>query len=266
MLDTPVIEAHQLLVGYQPSKPILKDFNAQIFPSEFIVVLGPNGAGKTTLLRTLLGLIKPLQGNLTVQGHPAHRGCVAVGYMPQHALTLAAHNISGRTLLMASQQGQHWGMPINNAWQKEQVAICLAKVEATDFADQAFASLSGGQQKRILLAQALLNEPRVLLLDEPLANLDLRYQESFIDILMRLVKEQRLTVILTAHDVNPLMRAVTRVLYVANQQAILGSVAEVLNSQTLSQLYRTDIDVVDYHGRLLVMNAASGKSDHDHAC
>ena len=255
------ITATDVALGYA-TKTVLSDFTANIEPGEFIAVLGPNGAGKTTLLKTLLGLNVPLSGQLTVLGHAPHRNCVGVGYMPQQTFRLPFASLTAETLLAAALPYGTWGLPHLNAQRREQIAFCLEQVGAIDFASHSFATLSGGQQRRIMLAAALLGQPRVLLLDEPLANVDLRYQEEFIEVLHGLCQRQQLTVLMTAHDVNPLLKAISRVLYLANGQARLGTTDEILKSEVLSTLYQTPIEVIRYQQRLFVLHAESGHIDH----
>lgn len=255
--------AEQVVLGYG-AKTVLNAFDAQITAGEFIAILGPNGAGKTTLLRALLGLVAPQSGDLMVLGHAPHRNCVGLGYMPQHLFRVPFASMTAETLLAAALPSGTWGMPLLNAQRREQIDVCLEQVGASSFARQSFATLSGGQQRRVMLAQALLGQPRVLLLDEPLANLDLRYQEDFVAVLQSLCLRQQLTVLMTAHDINPLMKAISRVWYLANGQARLGTVEAVLQSDILSELYQTSIEVIRYQQRLFVLHADSGRIDHAH--
>jgi zinc/manganese transport system ATP-binding protein len=263
MAEFTTLHANAVSLGYG-AKPILEQFSAEIEAGEFIAILGPNGAGKTTLLKTLLGLIPPISGNLSVLGHAPHRNCVEIGYMPQHAFRLPFSAITVQTLLEAAFPSDVWGLPHTTAAQHEQIAFCLAQVGASELALQTFATLSGGQQRRVMLAQALLGRPRLLLLDEPLANLDMRYQEAFIEVLHKICREQKLTVLMTAHDINPLLKAISRVLYLANGNARLGSVQEVLTSSVLTALYQTPIEVIRHQERLFVLHADSGHIDHAH--
>lgn len=255
------IQANDLSLGYG-QRSILSAFNAEVQAGEFIAILGPNGAGKTTLLKALLGLLLPQSGVLSVLDHAPHRNCVGIGYMPQQTFKLPFASINAYTLLSAALPGGLWGMPHSSALVREHIAFCLEQVGANDFAYQSFNTLSGGQQRRIMLAQALLGQPRLLLLDEPLANLDLRYQEEFIELLHHLGQSSQLTVLMTAHDINPLLKAVSRVMYLANGQVRLGTVEQVLTSTVLSELYQTAIEVIRYQQRLFVLHAESGHIDH----
>lgn len=258
-----IIEASQVALHYG-LKPILSGFEARIEAGEFIALLGPNGAGKTTLMKALLGLLPVASGQLKVLGHAPHHNCVGVGYMPQHTFKVPFPAINAYTLLTAALPRSLWGMPTLTASDQEQIDFCLEQVGATAFAQQSFATLSGGQQRRIMLAQALLGQPRLLLLDEPLANVDLRYQEEFIDLLHQLTQRQAITVVMSAHDINPLIKAVSRVLYLANGQARLGTIEQVLTAPVLSDLYHTPIEVIRYQQRLFVLHADSGQLDHAH--
>lgn len=255
------IAAQSVSIGYD-QRVILSDFNADIKAGEFIAILGPNGVGKTTLLKALLGLLPIHSGTLSVLGHAPHRNCVGLGYMPQQTFRLPFASIDAYTLLLAALPNGLWGMPHASAVVREHIDFCLEQVGAQSFAKQSFNTLSGGQQRRILLAQALLGQPRLLLLDEPLANVDLRYQEEFIDLLHQLVQAKQLTVLMTAHDINPLLKAVSRVLYLVNGQARLGEIEQILTSNVLSDLYQTPVEVIRYQQRLFVLHAESGHIDH----
>ncbi len=252
-----VIEAQHLTVGYK-KQAIVSDFSAQIYSGEFVVVLGPNGAGKSTLLKTLLGSIPPLKGLLKVLNHDPHQDCVGIGYMPQLLMQSELSHLNAFTLLSAAAQAHQWGLPHLSTTQAEEIRIALEQVEALDFAHKAFGDCSGGQQRRVMLAQALLSQPKVLLLDEPLANLDFRQQEKFIEILSRLKRENHVTILLTTHDINPFIQVMTRVLYLAKGHALLGDIHSVLNSKKLSELYQTSMEVIHYDDRYFVVQKEGG--------
>ena len=245
-----ILQANHLAVGYS-QKTIVHDLDWKVMAGEFIAILGPNGAGKSTLLKTFLGALMPLQGELKVLNHNPHQDCVGIGYMPQQLLRPELQHLSARTLLSASAQAHQWGLPHLSSHQRESINIALQNVEAEDFADKPFMDCSGGQQRRIMLAQALLGNPKLLLLDEPLANLDFRQQEKFIEILVKLAREQHVAVMITTHDINPFIQAVSRVLYLANGHALSGTLASVLNSEKLTELYQTPMEVIHYQNRFL---------------
>lgn len=261
MNTTPLITAKALAIGYDPQCPVIQQFDATIPQGQFIGVFGANGAGKTTLLRSLLGLIKPLQGELTLMGHTPRRGDVRIGYMPQ-AIPSAHTSMSGKTILAATIRGNCWGLPRLSASERESIDRVVEFVGAKDIVHRPFAALSGGERRRLLLAQALLGDPKLLLLDEPLANLDPHYQHLFIDLLSRIHKAFGITVLLTAHDINPLLGTMTEVLYLAGGKAVIGEVDQVVNNTILSRLYGSPIEVFKHQGRVFVMHSNTGQVEN----
>lgn len=222
---------------------ILRDVEARVAPGEFIGVLGPNGAGKTTLLRAILGLIRPLGGIVEVFGAPARPGHAAIGYLPQ-SRPAAPPPVRGLDLLGASRNGTRFGLPLPSAEARADIDWALAQVDAGDLARRKLAELSGGERQRVMIAQALLGRPRLLLLDEPLTSLDPRYQQGVVRLLRDTQLRLGLTVLCIAHDLNVVLPAVDRVLYVGNGQVALGAVDDVVTPPVLSRLYGTPIEVV----------------------
>jgi zinc/manganese transport system ATP-binding protein len=236
-------------LGY-PGRRVLSDIDLTIHQGEFIGLFGANGAGKTTLLRALLGLLRPLAGTITVLGAPATPGQHGVGYLPQ--TTDAPPPIRGLDLLAASTNGASWGLARLNAAGHANIAWALDQVGATALAARRFTTLSGGERQRILIAQALLGHPRVLLLDEPLAGLDPSHQQGTVRLLRDLQRRLGLTVLCSAHDLNVLLPAMDRVLYLGGGQAALGRVEDVVTAPVLSRLYGAPIEVLHAGGRIFV--------------
>lgn len=234
---------------------VIKDFSGQITENEFVVMLGPNGAGKSTLLRTILGLVKPNAGQIRVFNKKVCRGDVRIGYLPQTRQAFSNNHLSGRARLLACVNGHRFGLPINTKQKKQRVNELIDLVGAAAYVDQPFKQLSGGERQRLLLVQALLNHPKILLLDEPLAGLDLKQQYRLIEIIQQLQKQMGFSVLLTAHDINPLLPVVEKVIYLASGHCAIGKPKDVINSQTLSQLYGTKIEVIEHDQHLLVYNA-----------
>ncbi len=232
-------------------RTILRDLDFSLPQGTFIGVLGPNGAGKTTLLRAMLGLVRPVAGSITILGRPTASG-QAIGYMPQIRTPLSELRLCGRDLVAAA-AGNTWSFgPLNRAARRD-VENAINLVDACDYADRPVCTLSGGERQRLLLAQALLGAPQMLLLDEPLSSLDPHYQATTIDLVKRLQSRLGITVCFTAHELNPLLPALDYVLYLGNGEAALGSVAEVVTPEVLSRLYGTKIEVLHVQGRIFVM-------------
>jgi zinc/manganese transport system ATP-binding protein len=234
---------------------ILNDVSLTVDAGEFIVVLGPNGAGKTTLLRLALGLVRPASGSIQVLGRTPKCGNPAIGYAPQRRTLEADLPLRARDLVGFGLDGHRWGIGRPNPARRRRIDQALAEVDALDLAEAPVGQLSGGEQQRLLIAQALLTDPQLLLLDEPLANLDLAHQQEAVALVARVCRARGMTVLLVAHDINPLLPATDRVLFLAGGQAAIGQVGEVITSHTLTRLYGSPVEVVHALGRFFVVGA-----------
>lgn len=241
---------------------------------EFLAILGPNGAGKSTLLKAILGLLPLAGGTLTVFGGAVHRGNAAIGYLPQRQLFDPDVRVRGRDLVRLGLDGTRWGIPLpavvrfgaaraRTRAEAGRVAEAIERVGATGYADRPVGELSGGEQQRLLLAQTLVTQPRLLLLDEPFEGLDLPSQQAVAALIRRVSRESGIAVLLVAHDVNPIIPYVDRVLYVARGQTAVGTPAEVITSERLSHLYDAPIEVLTTRdGRRVVVGQPEGTTYH----
>jgi zinc/manganese transport system ATP-binding protein len=247
-------------------RTVLSYADFTIEPGEFIGVLGPNGAGKTTLMRAILGLVPPLTGRIRVQGTAPARGNSGIGYMPQLRQGANFMGLNGAAFMRAAANGHRWGLPLAGQAERKDIDWALAAVGAETLADRPLAELSGGERQRLLLAQALLGRPSLLLLDEPLISLDPTHQSAVVELAQRLQREFGMTVLFSAHELNPLLGALDRVLYLGNGQAALGTVDEVITPPILSRLYGSEIDVVRLGARIFVMSREHDveKGEHRH--
>jgi zinc/manganese transport system ATP-binding protein len=235
-------------------RAVLADISFAIGPGEFIGVLGPNGAGKTTLMRAILGLLPPSAGQVRVFGRPPQRGDRAIGYLPQVRTVLPDLRVRGLDFIGSSLHGERWGLPSLSRRDKSMIEETLDSVGARDLARRPLSDMSGGERQRLLLAQALVGQPRLLLLDEPLINLDPNHQQAVVELVRAVQTELGVAVLFSAHELNPLLGVLDRVLYLGRGQAALGSVAEVITAPVLSRLYGAEIDVVEVKGRIFVMS------------
>ena len=240
--------------------------------AEFVAVLGPNGAGKSTLLRTILGLQPAAHGLVEVLGRPAGRRNAEIGYLPQRRAFDASVRIRGIDVVRLGWDGDRWGLPLPAVLQgsrgrqaAERVAEVIALVGAEGYAHRPIGQCSGGEQQRLLIAQALVRRPSLLVLDEPLDSLDVTNQSSVSALIQQVCRSENVAVLLVAHDVNPILPYLDRVLYLAHGGAVIGTPEQVITAETLSMLYDTPIDVLrDRAGRLVVVGQPDSHAGHGH--
>jgi zinc/manganese transport system ATP-binding protein len=222
---------------------------------EFVAILGPNGAGKTTLFRLLLGLLKPTKGEIRVLGEVPHRGDRNIGYAPQHRVLETDLALRARDVVGFGLDGNKWGIGFASRARDTMIDAVLKEVDAYQFANAAVGHLSGGEQQRLLIAQALITDPKILLLDEPLSNLDISHAQEIIALLTEISKHRGVTIMLVSHDINPLLPAANRVLYMAHGHSAMGTPDEIITSVTLSKLYDTKVEVIRSGDHVFVVGA-----------
>jgi zinc/manganese transport system ATP-binding protein len=209
-----------------------------------VAVIGPNGAGKTTLLKVVLGVLAPASGRVEVFGAPPRRGNRRIGYVPQHYAAGAVDTLRSVDLVALGRTGTRWGLRRGAHADREAVHQALASVDALECGARRVADLSGGQQQRVAIARALVGAPELLLLDEPLASLDLRSQHEIVRVLGHVRDERTVTVFVVAHDLNPLLSIATSAVYLLDGHAHHGEIGEVVDADLLSHLYGTQVRVV----------------------
>ena len=235
-------------------RTILSAADFAIEEGEFVGVLGANGSGKTTLMRATLGLVPIASGAIETLNAPVTRGNAAIGYMPQNRGPLATLRLTGYDIVATGVNGAKWGAPRLTAAERREIDWALDMVDARDIARRSLNEISGGERQRLLLSQALIGKPRLLLLDEPLISLDPGHQKSVVETVKRLRTELKVAILFSAHELNPLIHAIDRVLYLGAGKAVLGGVDEVITGPTLSRLYGAEIEVVRVGGRIFVMS------------
>jgi zinc/manganese transport system ATP-binding protein len=215
-------------------------------------------------MRAILGLLPPESGGLKVFGRTPERGNPEIGYLPQVRTVLPDLRVRGRDFIASSLRGERWGLPLRSQHDGDAIEATLEAIGARDLAARPLSEMSGGERQRLLLAQALIGHPKLLLLDEPLISLDPRHQEVAIDVVRTVCRKRKITVLFSAHELNQLLGTLDRVLYLGNGQAVLGTVDEVVNASVLSRLYGTEIQVFRADGHIFVMSRGRDMERIDH--
>ena len=255
-------------------RPVWQDVSASIARGEFVALLGANGAGKSTLLKVLLGAVPPARGGVRVLGRPPGRANRDIGYLPQRHSFQQGARLRSADIVRLGLDGDRWGLPLASLWPgrggrarsrgaRARVAEALDITGASAYAERSIGELSGGEQQRVLIAQALVRRPELLLLDEPLDSLDLPNQAAIAALVDAICRERGVGVLLVAHDVNPLLPYLDRVIYLAGGRALVGTVDEVITSERLTSLHGLPVEVLRASdGRLVVVGTPDPPAHH----
>jgi zinc/manganese transport system ATP-binding protein len=251
-------------------RQIWSQVNLAVQPGEFVAVLGPNGVGKSTLLKVILGLVPVTEGRVSVLGARPGQRNRRIGYLPQRRAFDPGTRVRGVDIVRLGLDGDRWGLPLPSWVPGSTSRAAQARVEevievvgATSYARRPIGQCSGGEQQRLLIAQALVRRPELLILDEPLDSLDVTNQASVSALIREVSHSQRVAVMLVAHDVNPILSYLDKVIYLAHGGAVMGRPAEVITADTLTMLYGTPIDVLtDRAGRLVVVGQPDTHTHH----
>jgi zinc/manganese transport system ATP-binding protein len=250
--EPPVLGVDKVGIAFA-GRTILDDVSFEIHKGEFTGLIGSNGVGKTTLLRIILGLQRPGSGEVRVLGQPLARHRRSIGYVPQKVALDPDVPMRARDLVALGLDGHRFGFGRRSKQQRQLVEEILHDVDADGFADTRVGSLSGGEQQRVLIAHALVSRPKLLLLDEPLANLDPKSVQEIVSLLHRVATDYEVAILLSAHEMNALLPVMDRIVYIADGRAASGTTEEVVRSEVLSKLYGHHVDVLKLHGRVLVV-------------
>ena len=259
MAKQPILKVKKASLSFG-DRSIWKNLNLSVAPGEFIAVIGANASGKTVLLKAILGQLELSSGAIELLGKSVAHGSRQIGYIPQHRQADSGLPLRARDLLRMGLDGHKFGLPFPSRKTNQRVSEMLEMVGAQDIANTPIGQLSGGQLQRIRVAQAVIDNPQLILADEPLSALDLKQQSLVAELIDSQRQLNGAAVLFVTHDVNPVLDYIDRVLYLANGQFRIGTPDEVLRSDVLSKLYGRNVDVVRNQGRIAVL----GSSDHDH--
>lgn len=259
-----VARGDHLEVAYK-GHTVWSDANFRIERGEFVAVIGPNGAGKTTLFRLLLGLVRPTRGSVAILGGPPRRGNARVGYVPQSHSVDKDTNVAANELVRLGYSGNRWIPPITPGMlrrEREAAESALRAVGALELGKKSLGLMSGGELQRVFLAEALAGYPEILLLDEPLASLDIRRAREMVALINSLVRTRHVTTLLVAHDINPLIQCLDKVIYIANGRVATGLPSEVLTTERLTALYGVPVEVLqDSRGNMVIVGGEDSHPD-----
>ena len=262
MRNPPALEFEQAAVRLG-DRQVWSQVDLQVVQGQFVAILGPNGAGKSTLLKALLGVVPLSSGSVRVFGQPVRRGNDEIGYLPQRRRFDPDLRVRAIDLVRMGLDGGQWGLPLPSAAKAERVAEIVELVGASTYRGRPVGELSGGEQQRVLIAQALVSGARMLALDEPLESLDLNNQQAISELVRNLCGTRGVTVLLVAHDINPILPFVDRVVYVAGGHVVSGTPEDVIRTETLTRLYGTPVEVLHASdGRLIVVGQYEPVTHH----
>ncbi|WP_238385117.1 metal ABC transporter ATP-binding protein [Nesterenkonia muleiensis] len=259
----PALRLHEAAVQFG-ARTLWSQVSFALQQGEFLAVLGPNGAGKSTFLKVLLGLQRLSSGTAEVLDRPVRRGSAEVGYIPQHHQLEPETPLRAKDVVGLGLEGHKYGIPWASRKARARVDELIEQVGAADYAHRPVGLLSGGEQQRLRAAQALAGDPALLLCDEPLHSLDLHHQRAITELIHAQSVHHGSAVVFVTHEINPVVRHVDRVLYFARGGHRIGTVAEVMRSEVLSELYQSPVEVIEHKGRLVVMSEHA-EGDHHHA-
>jgi zinc/manganese transport system ATP-binding protein len=251
--QSEIIDIQNVVAGYYDNI-VWENANFSAGRGQFIAVIGPNGAGKTTLFRLLLGIQRPLSGFVSIFGSQPKRGNPRIGYVPQQHKIDSEMTIEALELVRLGISGKDWGLSLFSNEDRKTALNSLEAVGGLKLAHRSLNGLSGGELQKIFLAEALVSNPEILLLDEPLTGLDIRAEQELLSLVDGIVRTRNVTTLIVAHDINPLLPYLNKIVYIANGKVATGTPEEVLTTESLSLLYGSQVEVLhDSKGNIAII-------------
>ncbi|MEJ7757339.1 MAG: ABC transporter ATP-binding protein [Nocardioidaceae bacterium] len=263
MSEPAVVELVQAELAYG-ERSLWSGLDLAVEAGQFVAVLGPNGSGKTSLLKVLLGLTDLTSGTAQVMGRPVRRGSPRVGYVPQRHGFDVDVPLRGRDLVRLGIDGHRWGVRLPRRRHRDTIDELIEEVGASSYAHVPLGQLSGGEQQRLRIAQALATDPDILLCDEPLLSLDLLHQRTVVDLLHRRCRDHGTAVLFVTHEINPIVSVTDSVLYIVAGGFRHGPPETVMTTEVLSELYGSDVEVMRRGERIVVLGADEAAHHHEH--
>jgi ABC-type Mn2+/Zn2+ transport system ATPase subunit len=252
-----LIEFQGVDLGYGRNR-VLTDINFDVEAGDFLGIVGPNGAGKTTLLKAILGLLKPLYGQVKITGEG-----LRIGYVPQRESVDTLFPLTVLDIVLMGRYTRLGPVARPGKGDKERAMKALRHVDIADLAGRHYPSLSGGQKQRALIARALVGEPNLLILDEPTNGMDLVSERAIMELVRSLHDEDQITILMVSHLLNTVVNYVKRIAIVGDGTLREGTIEEMVNSQSLARLYGIPVEVARVDGRLIVLPGAGNQFRSD---
>jgi len=239
-----IIEVHNLSYKYI-NEWVLSNINFDVIRGEILGIVGPNGSGKSTMLKLLSGVLKPVEGEILLLGRPLtelkHKAISRIiGVVPQN--TVVGFPFTAQEIVLMGRAPHLSMFQMESQKDYKMVEQAMQYTNSLEFADRKINELSGGERQRVIIARALAQEPKIILLDEPTAHLDLKYQVEIFDLVRQLNQESQMTVVVVSHDLNLAGGYCDRLILLKNGEVYeIGSPKKILTEENIKAVYDAEV-------------------------